>query len=233
MNIKGFTKTTLLDYEGHIASTIFTGGCNFNCPFCHNGNLVLGHDGLVTLPAEQVLAHIYKRRKMVKAICISGGEPTLQKDLLDFLDMIKGYGLLVKLDTNGTHPKIIREAYSRGLVDYIAMDIKNSQEKYQETCDGPVNMDAIRRSVDYIQSCGIDYEFRTTVVKEFHAHKDMLAIGQWLAGSKRYYLQSYVESDKQIRSGLHAYDSVTLEEFRRGINPYIDSVRIRGVDTID
>ncbi len=230
MIIKGFTKTTLLDYPGHIASTVFTGGCNFNCPFCHNGDLVLGHKDMETLPMKEVLAHIYKRRKMVKGICISGGEPTLQKDLIDFLQEVKGYDILVKLDTNGTHPEVIKEAYEKGLIDYIAMDIKNSKDNYNAICDRQVAMDQIQASIDYIKGCGVDYEFRTTIVKEFHTYEDMLQIGQWLAGSRRYFLQSYIESDKQIGGGLHAHDIDTLKEFRVGLEPYFETVTIRGVD---
>ncbi len=233
MIIKGFTKTTLLDYPGHIASTVFTGGCNFNCPFCHNGDLVLGHMDLKTLPTEKVLAHVYKRRNVVKGICISGGEPTLQGDLIEFLEEVKRYGILVKLDTNGTHPEVIKKAYEKGLIDYIAMDIKNRKDKYNETCDRQVAMDRIQTSIDYIKSCGVDYEFRTTIVKELHTYEDILQIGQWLSGSRRYFLQSYMESDKQIQGGLHAHEIHTLKEFRVALEPYFDTVTIRGVDVDD
>lgn len=233
MIIKGFTKTTLLDYPGHIASTVFTGGCNFNCPFCHNGDLVLGHMDLETLPTEKVLAHVYKRRNVVKSICISGGEPTLQGDLIAFLEEVKRYGILVKLDTNGTHPEVIKKAYEKGLIDYIAMDIKNRKDKYNETCDRQVAMDKIQKSIDYIKSCGVDYEFRTTIIKELHTYDDILQIGQWLSGSRRYFLQSYMESDKQIQGGLHAHEIHTLKEFRVALEPYFDTVTIRGVDVDD
>ncbi len=233
MIIKGFTKTTLLDYPGHIASTVFTGGCNFNCPFCHNGDLVLGHMDLETLPTEKVLAHVYKRRNVVKGICISGGEPTLQGDLIEFLEEVKRYGILVKLDTNGTHPEVIKKAYEKGLIDYIAMDIKNRKDKYNETCDRQVAMDRIQTSIDYIKSCGVDYEFRTTIVKELHTYEDIIQIGQWLSGSRRYFLQSYMESDKQIQGGLHAHEIYTLKEFRVALEPYFDTVTIRGVDVDD
>lgn len=233
MIIKGFTKTTLLDYPGHIASTVFTGGCNFNCPFCHNGDLVLGHMDMETLPTEKVLAHVYKRRNVVKSICISGGEPTLQGDLIAFLEEVKRYGILVKLDTNGTHPEVIKKAYEKGLIDYIAMDIKNRKDKYNETCDRQVAMDKIQKSIDYIKSCGVDYEFRTTIIKELHTYDDILQIGQWLSGSRRYFLQSYMESDKQIQGGLHAHEIHTLKEFRVALEPYFDTVTIRGVDVDD
>lgn len=186
-----------------------------------------------TLPTEKVLSHIYKRRNMVKSICISGGEPTLQKNLIHFLEEVKGYGVLVKLDTNGTHPEVIQEAYEKGLIDYVAMDIKNAKSKYPITCDQQVDMKPIQTSIDYIKCCGVDYEFRTTVVKELHTHEDMIQIGQWLAGSGRYFLQSYIKSDKQIGRGLHPHSVDTLKDFRVALEPYFKTVTIRGVDADD
>jgi pyruvate formate lyase activating enzyme len=230
MNIKGFTKTTLLDYPGYIASTIFTGGCNFNCPYCHNGDLVTAHKSMDNITEQSILAHIKKRCGIINNICISGGEPTLQPDLIDFLQKIKDYPIKVKLDTNGSNPSIIRLAYENNLIDYIAMDIKNSKDKYSLTCDRKINISDIEESVEYIKTCGIDYEFRTTVLKEFHTIDDMLSIGKWLDGSKRFFIQQYVESDKQIEQGYHSHSPKMLLNFQDSVKPYFESVSIRGVD---
>ncbi|MCT4687639.1 anaerobic ribonucleoside-triphosphate reductase activating protein [Vallitalea sp.] len=229
MNIKGFTKTTLLDYPGHIASTIFTGGCNFNCPYCHNGDLVIAHKDMDNITEQSVLAHIKKRCGIINNICISGGEPTLQPDLISFLRKIKEYSIKIKLDTNGTNPSVIKSAYENDLIDYIALDIKNSKNKYALTCDRKINITDIEKSVNYIKTCGIDYEFRTTVIKEFHTIDDIVSIGDWLNGSKRFYIQQYVESDKQIKQGFHAYSHKTLMNFKNHVEPYFESVSIRGV----
>lgn len=230
MNIKGFTKTTLLDYPGHIASTIFTGGCNFNCPYCHNGDLVTAHKDMDNITEQSILAHIKKRCGIINHICISGGEPTLQLDLINFLQKIKEYPIKIKLDTNGTNPSLIKSAYENDLIDYIAMDIKNSKDKYALTVDRKINIAGIEESVDYIKNCGIDYEFRTTVIKEFHTTHDIIRIGEWLNGSKRFFIQQYVESDKQIEQGFHAHSHETLMNFKNLVEPYFESVSIRGVD---
>ncbi|MCT4596497.1 MAG: anaerobic ribonucleoside-triphosphate reductase activating protein [Vallitalea sp.] len=230
MNIKGFAKTTLLDYPGHIASTIFTGGCNFNCPYCHNGDLVLDFHNMSNISEQEVLTHIKKRSSIIDGICISGGEPTLQHDLLDFMEKVKFYNLKIKLDTNGSNPHIIKQAYENNLVDYIAMDIKNSKQKYSVTCDKNINIDKIQQSIDYIIDCGINYEFRTTIVKEFHTENDIIEIGKWLNGSKQYFLQQYVERDKQIKEGLHSHNENTILEYAQIVKPYFQNVSIRGID---
>ncbi|GMQ57153.1 anaerobic ribonucleoside-triphosphate reductase activating protein [Vallitalea sediminicola] len=230
MNIKGFTKTTLLDYPGHIASTIFTGGCNFNCPYCHNGDLVTSHKNLDNITEQSILDHIKKRCGIINNICISGGEPTLQPDLISFLQKIKKHPIKIKLDTNGSNPSIIKSAYENDLIDYIAMDIKNSKAKYALTVDRKINITDIEESIEYIKTCGIDYEFRTTVLKEFHTIDDIISIGEWLNGSKRFFIQQYVESDKQIEQGFHAHSTKTLINFQNSVEPYFESVSIRGVD---
>lgn len=230
MNIKGFTKTTLLDFPGEIASTIFTGGCNFNCPYCHNADLVINHNLMDSLPEENILSHIKKRCGIINCICISGGEPTLQHDLLDFMRKLKELPLKIKLDTNGSNPHIIQEAYENNLIDYIAMDIKNSKDKYSITSGTKISLANIERSVEYIRSCGIDYEFRTTIIKELHTLDDITQIGKWLKESKKYYLQQFVESDKQIKKGFTAHTPDTLEKFKNTLEPYFEVVSIRGVD---
>lgn len=195
MEIKGLAKTTLLDYPGHVAATLFVGNCQFKCPFCHNGSLVTKASQLPNIPLEEVYAFLEKRRGVLDGVCVTGGEPTFQPDLRELLYDIKSMGYLVKLDTNGYDPIQLDHLFKEGLVDYIAMDIKNSQEKYAKTV-GRTDLDLtrIKLSVDLIRDSGLDYEFRTTVVRELHSIDDMYEIARWLEGSMAYYIQSYVAS---------------------------------------
>lgn len=208
MKIGGFLPTTLLDYPEKLACTVFTGGCNFRCPFCQNGSLVLGthYDlsgaapDLPTAPDDtqdvDILEHIKKRENILEGICISGGEPTLQKDLPDFLRKIKSLGLLVKLDTNGSRPDVIKSLYQENLIDYVAMDIKSSRKNYPAASGiAGLSIAAIEESADFLMHSGIAYEFRTTLVKGLHTYDDMKNIAAWLKGAEKYYLQSYEDSD--------------------------------------
>ena len=196
MQIFGFNKTTLLDFPEHVACTVFTGGCNFRCPFCQNGDLVLHGGSLPVLDEEEVFRVLRKRKGILTGVCVTGGEPTLQRDLDVFLSRVKELGYLVKLDSNGYRPEVLQSLCERGLVDYFAMDIKSSPENYARTAGvKELDMGLIRESVDFIRSCGLDYEFRTTVVRELHSSGDFLSIGEWLKGCKAYFLQSYVESE--------------------------------------
>ncbi len=193
MEIGGFLPTTLLDYPEKLACTVFTCGCNFRCPFCQNGSLVLGthHDQNV-----DVLEHIRKRKNILEGVCISGGEPTLQKDLSDFLKKIKSLGLLVKLDTNGSRPDVIKSLYQEDLIDYVAMDIKSSRKNYPAASGiAGLSIAAIEESVEFLMHSGIAYEFRTTLVKGLHTYNDMKDIAAWLKGAEKYYLQSYEDND--------------------------------------
>lgn len=230
MNIQGFQKTTLLDYPGHVAATIFFGGCNFCCPFCHNGDLVLSPDSPASFSPEKVLVYLEKRKKILDGVCITGGEPTLQKDLASFLYCIKHLGLAVKLDTNGYRPEVLKELCRQGLVDYVAMDIKGSPEKYAAVC-GLKQMDfsRIEASVSFLLEGSVDYEFRTTVTRELHKKEDFAAIGSWIAGAKAYYLQGYQDSPQVISPGFTAYTAEELAEIRHLLLEYIPRVEIRGV----
>ena len=238
MFILGLTKTTLLDYPEHVAATIFTGGCNFRCPFCHNRDLVLVQESFHALQVtpyteEGILAFLRKRAGVLTGVCITGGEPTLQKDLPDFLARIKELGLLVKLDTNGYQPNVLRHLLNKRLIDYCAMDIKNSPEKYSVTtglksCD----LSLIRESVSCLlsQTGYFPYEFRTTVVRELHTKDDMYIISEWLRGASAYYLQSYTDSDQVITPGYHTHSTQTLKEFRDICLENIPNTQLRGVD---
>lgn len=231
MQIFGFNKTTLLDFPEHVACTVFTGGCNFRCPFCQNGDLVLHGGSLPVLDEEEVFGVLRKRKGILTGVCVTGGEPTLQRDLDVFLSRVKELGYLVKLDSNGYRPEVLQSLCERGLVDYFAMDIKSSPENYARTAGvKELDMGLIRESVDFIRSCGLDYEFRTTVVRELHSSGDFLSIGEWLKGCKAYFLQSYVESEGVICKEFSSYSKEELEEFVTLLKPYIDNVSLRGVD---
>ena len=231
MQIFGFNKTTLLDFPEHVACTVFTGGCNFRCPFCQNGDLVLHGGSLPVLDEEEVFGVLRKRKGILTGVCVTGGEPTLQRDLDLFLSRAKELGYLVKLDSNGYRPEVLQSLCERGLVDYFAMDIKSSPENYARTAGvKELDMGLIRESVDFIRSCGLDYEFRTTVVRELHSSGDFLSIGEWLKGCKAYFLQSYVESEGVICKEFSSYSKEELEEFVMLLKPYIDNVSLRGVD---
>ena len=231
MQIFGFNKTTLLDFPEHVACTVFTGGCNFICPFCQNGDLVLHGGSLPVLDEEEGFRVLRKRKGILTGVCVTGGEPTLQRDLDVFLSRVKELGYLVKLDSNGYRPEVLQSLCERGLVDYFAMDIKSSPENYARTAGvKELDMGLIRESVDFIRSCGLDYEFRTTVVRELHSSGDFLSIGEWLKGCKAYFLQSYVESEGVICKEFSSYSKEELEEFVMLLKPYIDNVSLRGVD---
>ena len=232
MKIYGLQKTTLVDYPGHVATTLFTGGCNFRCPYCHNGDLVTGLDDIEPYAMEDIFSHLQKRKGVLDGVVISGGEPTLQADLPDFIRQIKELGYLVKLDTNGTNPAMLRSLVEEGLVDYVAMDIKHSRAKYASISHAADDsLEAIAASVDYLKEGHVDYEFRTTLCKELHKETDMTAIGLWLMGAKAYYLQPYKESEQVIQPGFHPHDAATLEGFVHILSAFIPKVEIRGFDS--
>lgn len=230
MQIHGFNKTTLLDYPGIVAATVFTGGCNFRCPFCHNADLVLNPGGQPLIPEEDVFAHLAKRKGITKGVCITGGEPTLSKDIFSFSGKLKDMGLLVKLDTNGYKPDVLKKMCKEGLVDYVAMDIKASLSDYSKVTGVPIDKDIIKESVEFLICGEIPYEFRTTVVKELHNERSFEEIADMISGANRYYLQSYVDSDRVICPGFTAYGIDKLNEFADIVRRKVETVEIRGVD---
>lgn len=231
MNIQGFQKTTLLDYPGHVAATVFFGGCNFRCPFCHNGDLVLTPGSVSAFSPEELLSFLGKRKGILDGVCITGGEPTLVPDLEPFLASIKELGLAVKLDTNGYRPEVLQHLCDNGLVDYVAMDIKGAPENYGTICGVPnLDLERIRHSVDFLMHGSVDYEFRTTVVRELHDASSFTAIGEWIKGARAYFLQGYQDSEKVISPGFHAYTLKELEGFQKLLMPYIPRIEIRGVE---
>ena len=231
MNIRGLQKTTLLDYPGHVASTIFTSGCNFRCPFCHNGELVLDPGALPPIPEEEVLAHLNKRRTVLDGVCISGGEPTLDPDLTSFLAKVRETGLSIKLDTNGYRPEVLRRVIDEGLVDYVAMDIKAGRGNYANACGLPnIDMAKIEESVGILASSGIGHEFRTTCVKGLHSLEDFKDIAAWLPGDSLYFLQDYKEGPTVINPVYESCSGEELGEFVRILKPAIPATVIRGCD---
>lgn len=231
MQICGFNKTTLIDYPEHLACVIFLGGCNFRCPFCQNGQLVLAPAGQPALAKEEIIAHLKKRRGILEGICISGGEPTLAPDLLPFLSEIKALGYLVKLDTNGSRPDVVKETITNGLADYIAMDIKSSLTDYPLVSGCPaVDLEAVAQTARLLMAGSIAYEFRTTVVKPLHTLDSLLEIGRWLAGASPYYLQSYRESEHVIGSGLSAYSTEEMLSFQQTLLPFLPHTKLRAIE---
>ena len=198
MKICGFNKTTLLDYPGCVAATIFLGGCNFRCPFCHNGDLVLKSGQMTGYEEKEVLAFLKKRRNVLEGVCITGGEPTLHAELPEFISKIKELGYLVKLDTNGSNPEMLKSLVKEKLIDYVAMDVKAPLAKYEKVCGVAVDVEKIKQSVEFLKQGEIPYEFRTTVVKELHTGEDILEIGRYLRGASKYFLQSYEESEQNL-----------------------------------
>lgn len=228
MKIHGLQKLTLLDYPGHTACTVFFAGCNFYCPFCHNSELINPKLAQPLMDEQELLEFLQKRQGLLDGVCISGGEPTLQPDLPYLLKEIKKLGYKIKLDTNGTIPKVIKHLADNNLVDYIAMDIKTSLENYSNLAGVETNIDAVRASVEFIMFCGIEYEFRTTVIKNLHKISDFTAIGQWLKGARAYYLQPFVQRDTVPIAGLSAPDDQELQNFLTEIKKYIPNASIRG-----
>lgn len=230
MEIHGLQKLTLLDYPGKVACTVFLGGCNLRCPFCHNGELVLD-PGPALMSPEELLTFLDRRRGLLDGVCITGGEPLLRPDLPRLLEAVKEKGFLLKLDTNGGFPQALEDIIARGLVDYVAMDIKNSPERYPETVGVPgLDLAPYRESAALLLEGKVDYEFRTTVVRELHDEASFRAIGPWLNGARRYFLQAFVDRDTVLSPGLHPCSRAEMEAFAAIVRPYIPQVELRGVD---
>ena len=230
MRIGGLQKVTLLDYPGKVACTVFLPGCNLRCPFCHNPAVVLPDRETDGLSTEKLLAFLETRRGKLDGVCVTGGEPTLYEDLPALLRQIRGLGFAVKLDTNGFFPARLSAILEEGLVDYVAMDIKNSPAKYAATVGLPgFDLTPVRQSAALLLEGTVDYEFRTTAVAELHDDDSFREIAQWIAGAKRYYIQCFIDRDSVLRTGLHAPDKAQLERWADIVRPLIPSVELRGV----
>ena len=233
MKIHGLQKMTLLDYPGHVACTVFLGGCDLRCPFCHNYDLAAGIAQPV-MEEEDLFAFLQKRKGLLDGVAFTGGEPCLRKELPDVLARVKDLGFKVKLDTNGCHPDVLGRILESGLTDYVAMDIKNSPEKYAQT-SGLEQMDLapVYESISMLMNGSCEYEFRTTVVRELHEENDFYEIGKMIAGAPRYFLQSFTDRDEVHFEGFHAPDADDLKLYKKIVSQYVADVQIRGSDAAD
>lgn len=228
MQLGGLQKMTLLDWPGKVACTLFLAGCDFRCPFCHNGELVTAPVP-PALTEEELLAFLKKRQGLLDGVCVTGGEPLLHADLGDLLEKIRALGYPVKLDTNGAHPDRLSALWERGLVDYVAMDIKNSPANYPTTVGLPrFDVAPVSDSAAFLLSGAVDYEFRTTAVAELHDDAAFEEIARWIAGAKRYYIQCFVDRNSVLQAGLHAPTHQQLTHWADIVRPFIPSVEIRG-----
>lgn len=230
MQIHGFQKMTLLDFPGRVAATVFTGGCNFRCPFCHNALLVTELQESDVIPTQDVVSYLEKRTSLLDGVCLTGGEPLLQPDIASFLRKIKEMGYAVKLDTNGNSPSKLRDLVEEGLVDYVAMDVKNCREKYGETIGIPnFDVSKIEESIRYLMLGKVDFEFRTTVVKEFHTVENIESLAKWIEGAPKYFLQNFTDSGNLIGENLNEVGKETLLLMRDAASRYVKLCETRGV----
>jgi len=231
--IAGLQKMTLLDFPGKIACTVFLNGCNLRCPFCHNSQLLTGETQTL-MDRDAFLDFLKSRQGLLDGVCVSGGEPTLRRELPSFLESIRDLGFLVKLDTNGTRPHVVKELVGNGLVDYIAMDVKNSPSRYAETVGiASPDLAAVEESLRFLMEDKVDYELRTTLVEPLHDEESITQMGRWLASlipgrkPKQLFLQSFVDRDTVLFSGLSAPEGETVERYAAILSPYVEKVTIR------
>ena len=250
MKLYGLQKMTLLDFPGRVACTVFLGGCDFRCPWCHNYELAVGSAEPV-MDEEEFFAFLKKREGLLEGVAVTGGEPCLSKELPAFLRKIREMGFLTKLDTNGAHPELLEQILREGLADYVAMDIKNSPGKYlltaglarntesggsageevrQEKARQEALLGRIRRSIRLIMELAPDYEFRTTVIRQFHEEQDFAEIGEMIRGARRYFLQSFTDRDTVPYGGLSAPGKEELMRYAEQVRRFVPDVQTRGTD---
>ncbi len=232
MKIEGIQKLTLLDFPGRVACTVFTPGCDFRCPFCHNADVVLYGEG--AYPEEDFFDFLETRRGRLSGVAITGGEPLMQEDMPDFIRRIRELGFAVKLDTNGSWPERLRAIVEEGLVEYVAVDVKNCREKYAATSGldetaAAVLLPRVYESIGFLMEGHVDFEFRTTVVKELHEDDDFRRIGEWLAGDEKFFLQGFSDSGNILSPGLSAHAKEDMERFAEILRPSIPKIALRGV----
>ena len=227
----GLQKLTLLDFPGYVACTLFTRGCNMRCPFCHNASLVVRADEQKPYMHEEIMYFLKKRQGILDGVAITGGEPTLMPYLPEFMAEVRELGYKIKLDTNGTRPEVLRAVIERGLVDYVAMDIKNCREKYGDTIgfDSSYDLTPIDESITILMEEKVDFEFRTTVSKTFHTPDDIKKIGEWLAGKEKFFLQQFNDSGDVIGTGVEVYTGEEMRALLDKILPFVPNAQLRGV----
>lgn len=228
MRISGWEKCSLIDFPGKIATVLFTPGCNFRCPFCHNGELWRGKPPPF-IPATEIFDYLQRRQKSIDGVVISGGEPTLQPDLADFIRHIRQWNFAIKLDSNGSHPEVLEKLLAARLLDFVAMDIKSVFPHYETVCGTAVCLDAIKKSMELLRQSDIDYEFRTTVVPGLHSPEDLRALADLVRGSRRFALQNFVPDHAAAPEFRQQkpFDPQKLEEFRPIFEPLVDHFTIR------
>lgn len=229
MTINGMQKLTLLDYPGNVACLIFTQGCNFRCPFCHNSGLLDMNNNCEKIDEKEVFKYLEKRKGLLDGVCISGGEPLLQKDIEYFIRKVKDLGYKVKLDTNGSSPKKLKQLIEEGLIDYVAMDIKNDFLNYDKTAGMYTNIDNIKKSIEIIENSNIEYEFRTTIVKQFHDVGKLEKIIQYIGPNARYYIQNYQDCSSVLQRGLDGFDEEELLNIKNTLGVKYPNLVVRGV----
>ena len=230
MRIAAVQRTTLLDYPGKIACTVFLPGCNLRCPFCHNAGLVVPErQDPDTTTEEELMAFLNRRRGKLDGVCITGGEPTIHKELPELIRKIRSLGFLVKLDTNGSNPQMLKSLIEEKVLDYVAMDIKSSPDRYQEICGGIDILSQARESVQILKQGKVPYEFRTTVSHPWHDEQVMEEIGKWLQGADQYFLQEFVDSGNLVGSGSTPLTEQEIKTLQRIAEKYIPNTRIRGI----
>jgi len=229
--LSGIQKLTLLDYPGKVACTVFTGGCNFRCPFCHNAPLVLPERIAHDTTEEEILGFLKKRTGVLDGVAVTGGEPLMHREIDAFLEKVKDLGYTVKLDTNGSFPEHLKQLVRAGLVDRVAMDIKNAPEFYGETAGlKHFDLHPVEESKDFLLSGAIEYEFRTTVVKGIHTRERLLDAARWIEGAKEYYLQQFKDSGDVIdMEGLGAFSEAEMRELREALLPVLPVTELRGI----
>ena len=228
MKIHGLQKMTLLDYPGKVACTVFLGGCEFRCPFCHNWELI-DMSAPAIMDDTELLKFLETRRGLLDGVAFTGGEPLLRKDLPELIRRIRDMGFLIKLDTNGNNPEPLAAVVGEGLIDYVAMDIKNSPERYGETIGLPgYDISNVLASAEFLLNGSVEYEFRTTVVKQFHDRESFEKIGEWIKGAEKYYLQVFVDRETVPYAGLESYTKEEMEEFLNIVKKSVKHAEIRG-----
>ncbi len=227
MDFVGIDKFSLLDYDENVSVVLFAPTCNYRCPFCHNGQSVLNANS--SIPFKDILSFLKSRVGLIDAVVVSGGEPTLMDDLISKIEKIKELGFKIKLDTNGTNPDVLNELLRKNLINYVAMDIKNSEEKYPETA-GVKNaqIDKIKQSISILKSGKVDYEFRTTLVAEYHSKESIEKMGELIKGAPKLYLQKFVDREGVIKKGLHPVEEVWASSYKDILSRYVDKVELRG-----
>ena len=228
--IKGWQKTSLIDYSPYTCSVVFTGGCSFKCGYCHNPELVLGYSDIPSIKQKEIFDYLEKKKMWIDGVCITGGEPTVYKDLPKFISQIKQIGMKVKLDTNGSNPPIIEKLLRKKLVDYIAMDIKTVLERYDDVACVRVDKEKIQKSIELIKGSGVEHEFRTTVIPSLVGKKEIFLIGKWLKGSRKFVIQNFRGTRPLINNRLREikpYSKEELEEMKKVASDYFEEVEVR------